>query len=416
MTNNQLTPILARTASAASLSDKLDENNLSRLLYGTANSLLDRPTDLTDREVDQWTRWAKVVQHRNPDRLTDGELLDLAVRERRSSIRLDVYDLSGLGTWKSAQTSTPPPLWGDGETSLVPAKGGRPTLVYGDDGAGKTNLVGLYVCHSLGILKGPLLGYNVEPLDESDSVLVLAFDGPQETRQSYARFGLDATVDRLVVWGASAPWNPDDADASTLETFVSAIEEATGQTFGLIVIDNAQRAYGAVDQATRASALGTGLNRLEASGRSVVVLAQSRKNGKPTSKDDAMLGSLGLSGMGSILSLHRLKQGATDGTRPTTSELRHHKGLGSDSEAKTVVSFDLVTGRATLEGEGPSDELRSRVVALPEVGTFTAKDAASVWDVGIKQARKLVTEAASYELLELDHEGERGAKHWRRTT
>lgn len=414
MDHEELASILVRTATAAIRSDNPDEANLSLLLHGAAAALVHGKTDLPDSEVEHWTRWAKAIQRRDPQCLTDGELLELAAKERRSTLRAPTFDLSNLGAWNGSRATTKP-IWGDSSNRFALAND-RSTLIYGNDGAGKTNLAGLIAAGALGCPGfGTLLGYPIQPLADSQSVLVLAFNGPEETRQSYARFGLTEDTPRLIVFAGTPPWDSDTANSYTLAAFVSAIETETTQTFGLIIIDNAQRAYGAVDTTTRAAIFGSALNRLESPSRAVVVLAQAKKNRKPTTKDDAMLGSLGLSGMGSIISLHRLKQGKHDGTKPTTSELRHHKGIGSDSDKATVVSFDLITGRATIEGEGPSDELLGRIEQLPTTGTFTRADVETVWNVSDAQARKLLKKAAEWNLITLDGEGTRGRKYWRRT-
>jgi hypothetical protein len=374
-------------------------------------------TPPTPAEVDYWVDWAETVARKEGAvNFTGGELLELARKERRSTLTAPSFDLQGLDAW-SGTLDADPVLWGTSEKRLALASG-RPTAIFGSDGAGKTLLAGNLAAGALGH-RGheTLLGYPVAPLPEDRSVLYLAFDGPHETRTSFARFGLGAGTPRLNVFAAAPPWDPEQATADTLDRFVSAIEERTGETSGLVIVDNAQRAYGAVARDDRSAVLGNALNRLEARGVSVVLLAQSRKNGKPTSKDDAMLGSLALSGTGSIVSLYRLEQGDAEAGKPTRTELRHHKGIGSDSTKAHEVLLDLTTGAARLTDDGgPSPDLIARVHKLPEVGLFGVSDGAQLWDLSTPRARSVLAKAEAYGLVEFEQEGKRGAKLYRRAS
>ncbi len=119
--------------------------------------------------------------------------------------------------------------------------------------------------------------------------------------------------------------------------------------------------------------------------------------------------------MGTILSVHKTQEGTRDGSRPTKVELRHHKGAGSDSSEVHALTIDLPSGAMLRKAEGPSDELLARVAQLPQNGTFTRADADKIWELGSSQSQRVIDEAVYHELVELDHEGPRRAKHWRRS-
>jgi len=395
--------------------------------YALANAALQASGALaTDREGDHATliTWADRAVERTEGRglpALPGVLLLKDFREyQRQAMTIERnFDLGALDAWASLNGGTKlPVLWGEDRHHLAYSRG-RPTLIYGDDGAGKSNLAGLLIAGALA-LDGfeTLLGYSVAALPVGESVLLLAFDGPAETRASYARLGLTAETPRLIVWGEAAPWDPDTADAGALGRLIAEIEEARGVRIGLVVVDNAFRAFGDVSRTDRAATFGNALNAVEAQGRAVIAMTQTKKNTRPTSLGDAMLGAAGQAGMGSTISLYKLAQGDEDEGLPTRSELRHHKGQGSDSKASAEVHFDLRTGRATLRGgdlfNGPDAELLAKVETLPEVGTFTRADAEKLWSLSTARAGKLLREAESARLIEVDHVAARGTKHYRR--
>jgi hypothetical protein len=361
-----------------------------------------------------WIEWAGILADLEMVRgfqFTGGELAEKALQERRGIVTADLFDLSGL---TATQPQTSPPIWGDERQSLVLSQGGRPTLVFGNDGAGKTNLAGRIVAGALGEDRTTLLALPITPLPEDLAALVLAFDGPHETRQSFARFGLTPSTDRFTFWAAAPPWNPDEADGLTLASFVEAIEDQTGERYGLVVIDNAQRAYGDVSTSLRGTALGNALNRLEADGRSVIVTAQSKKNSRPTSKDDAMLSSMGHSGIGSSLSLYREQEGTRDGSKPTRIEMRHHKGAGSDSSARTAIEIDLPTGNMRLADDKPSEALLKWLAKLPDAGTFTRADAEEATGAPTSTAQRHLADGEAFGLIEGAGVGARSMKYYRR--
>ena len=321
-------------------------------------------------------------------------------RLKRTRLRDEIapvapFNPDGIVTEYDEEAIASPPLWGKpGEKHLVLAHG-RPSLVFGRDGSGKTNLVGLIAAGALGLPGfGELLGYPVQPLPDDEAVLMLALDGSAEVVDSFARFGLTPDTDRFTLWGQSLPEPPDTANALTLTRFVAQVEQYTGLRYGLVILDNGHLAFGDIasgSPATRADALMNAAVRLGNEGRAVIVITQA-KQGKPTHYEHALWAAAGHLGLGGSLSVHKLAEGSMDGSKPMQVELRHYKGIGAGDGARTV-EVDLPSGRWALAGvTDRAMQHASWLAVLPTV--FTADDAAKAW--GLKKPHARMQELADY--------------------
>lgn len=307
--------------------------------------------------------------------------------------------------------------WGTAEKAYL-LKGGRPLLIFGNGGASKS-LMALRL--SLGLVGvdgfSHLLGQPVTPIPEDESVLYLALDGPGETRASFARL---QTPDGREVSQVIGPrfivvprlsLSPGHEDSGAVAAYIRQLEGDTAQSVGVVVIDNLVKLYGDVSQPSRAAFASTSLAALEADGRGLVVVTQSKKNTKPRAEDDALLVQGALFGMGTILSLYKTREGSREGDADTVAELRHYKGPGADGGKALAVSIDLPSGRMTVEAE---KDLKEQAANLPEVGTFNRADIEKALVLKRSAAQAFAEKATVAGLIVPDHEGARGAQFWRR--
>jgi len=342
-----------RLAKVASVTDTEHETVklANALVIGEANpTLAPKGADLAAGEA-----FATEVERREADgsRLTDRELLKLYKAARTQAVEapgkgwnLDAYRrASDL----SAATKVPA-LWGNADRLYVPATG-RSGLLFGPDAAGKSTGALNVVAGALGAPGwGDLLGAPVNPLPADRGVLYFAIDGPEETAARLAGMTLDDGTplrtwagDRLGVWSGPLPWNDSSANDADLTALVERLETHTGQPFGLVVVDNAMRAYGDVSHPVAGDLAARSLNRLMArGGTAVLVITQSKKLEAPSTRNDALASAFLISGAGAIVSLHHPEK-APQGV----GKLRHWKGYGADPTAVEYVT-DLTTGRMSL--------------------------------------------------------------------
>lgn len=290
-------------------------------------------------------------------------------------------------------------------------------LIFGNGGAGKT-LTALNLDAGLLGLDGYgyLLGEPITPLPAGESVLFLALDGPAETAASWRRLKTPAgrdvgklAGDRLTV-RTRLPLSPSHDDSGAVAEYVRQLETNTGQRFAAVTVDNLVKLYGDVSQPGRASFAAVSLAALEADGRSLVVITQSKKNTRPKNEDGALLAQGALFGMGTILSLYKTREGTRDGDRPTVAELRHYKGPGADGGKPSAVSIDLPTGRLSIEADA---DLRADVAKLP-AAAFSSADIADALEVSQPTASRFATKAEAAGQITFDHKGVHGAKYWRK--
>ncbi|MEE8490240.1 MAG: hypothetical protein V3S60_01255 [Acidimicrobiia bacterium] len=120
-----------------------------------------------------------------------GELREAFIFEAKAALKADmrraVFDLDrGAEDWASDAHAVEVG-WGTKDKALAYSDG-RPLLIFGNAGAAKTLTV---LCYFGGLLGIPgyekLLGWPVEPIDPDAALVLLALDGPNETRASANR-------------------------------------------------------------------------------------------------------------------------------------------------------------------------------------------------------------------------------------
>lgn len=76
-------------------------------------------------------------------------------------------------------------IWGKGQESLWAV--GEPLMIYGPTGIGKTTLAGRLLLALIGVDRGKLLGYPIQPIDDATTVLYVAADRPRQAMRSLRR-------------------------------------------------------------------------------------------------------------------------------------------------------------------------------------------------------------------------------------
>lgn len=231
-------------------------------------------------------------------------------------------------------------LWGTDSKRVLASSG--PTLLFGPDSAGKTTIASLVTAAAVG-LRNEVLGWPVTPLPETEGVLYLALDRPEDVEDRHRSLKLlrhpRVTLIKRLPEGMPellvARDNPDH-----LARLVARIEEHRGP-IGLVVIDNLQRTFGPPSE-TSASAYGAkAVNELAP--RYVLSVTQVPKRAnRPTSHYDSLLAADGLSLYASSVSVYVTRPGADK------VEARHHKGRGADSTEVLDVAINWATGAAEV--------------------------------------------------------------------